>query len=892
MKHFRLTILLIIPALLLTAGEGAAGGRPPAVIRNFDGEFQPLRGGASKGRITGSLPSATEDDSGWADVDVEYMPLRDRPFAGTGALRIQVGQIRNGVAQFRVRGVPMTTNWFAKVTLAVRSPGSVPVRFGLRKVGAPFNYYGQREVTALPEWARHELLVPPLAEDSDAALVVEVRSPGVVELDEISVEYLSRAELSAGLTAAGNLLPSSCFPDGLPAPWSPFHEVYRPEDYVTDPSVIGPSGVPALRITGARHGGQHIAVVTAPFTGMGDMAYTFSLWARAAVPGHSLALRLGPPQERLWQEPFNRAFTVGTNWQRLAFTVKLPYAPDGIYLAQIVNWGPKDPFWIDGVQVEAGERAGKFQRTGEVEVSLQPVVPYGLVNWGEPLAVRAVVHGRAAHDLTLKSEVFDVYGRSHPLPDQPLRAAALQRLELTLPEAGLPPLGSYRLECRVETTSGMPVSKTAEVLLHRVRPARFAEEFRTNSPFGIHLKANREMPRVMRRLGFTWARHFGLDWQVVEPQPGRWDFDGVDQTVAHFHDAKLCLLGIFGGVPPRVRVWQLPQPAPAGYNTWHARNIAPNDLTGWREYCRRMAERYRGRVQAWETWNEPFLPGFLNAGFEGGKYIHPAPEDFLPIHQAAVAGARAGDRGAKLLVNIGAHYHAPSDTWSRRLVALGALQLVEAVSYHSYQPGAIGFPNDALHQATAANRNPNDPDMPVWNTEGGPGPSDIFNFYRHVPPFGKTGQAGAAADYLVRYWISTLASGADKFFLYTAHSWGTWRNDYSVLNVDGRLSPGLIGVANLAWHLEGKSYRQTLELAPKLFAYLFEDDRDAVAVVIPQGLATGTLNQLAPGLTARDVFGNDLAAPVQLGGLAVYLDAPGLRAAQLAQRISLTEPQR
>lgn len=847
---------------------------------------------ATKGRITGSLPPGTEDDSAWADVDVEYAPVRDRPFAGSGALRIRVDQIRQGVVQFRVRGVPVTTNWFAKVTLAVRSPGSVPIRFGLRKVGAPYNYYGQREVSALPEWARHELLVPPLADDSGAALVVEVRTPGVVELDEITVEYLSRAELSAGLTAAGNLLPSSCFPDGLPAPWTPFHEVYRPEDYVTDSQVIGPSGVPALRITGARHGANHVAMIIAPFTGLGDTEYTFSVWAKASRPGHALALRIGPPHEQLWRPPFNRGFTVGTNWQRLVHTIKLPYAPDGLYLAQVVNWGPKDPFWIDGVQVEMGSEAGPFQRSGQVEISLQPLAPYGLVHLGDPFTVRAVVHGRIGNNLSLKSELFDAYGQAHALPDRPLKAGSIQRLELTLPETGLPPVGSYRLECRVVDAGGKPVSKVAEVLLHRVRPARFGNEFRTNSPFGIHLKDNSQMPRVMRRLGFTWVRQFGMDWQAVEREPGRWDFTGMDQTVEHLNTANLCVLGILGGIPPRARTWELPQPPPAGYNTWHAKNIAPRDLTGWREYCRRMAERYRGRVHAWETWNEPFLPGFLNVGFESGKYIHPPPEDFLPIHQAAVAGARAGDPVALLLVNLGAHYHAPSDAWSRQLVALGVLKGVDALSYHSYQPGAIGFPNDVLYQATAANRNPAVPDMPVWNTEGGPGPSDIFNFYRHVPPLGKTGQAGAAADYLVRYWISTLASGADKFFLYTAHSWGTWRNDYSVLNVDGRLSPGLIGVANLAWHLEGKSYRRTLELAPKLFAYLFEDERDAVAVVMSQGVASGTLPRLAPGLTARDVFGNDLSAPVKLGGHAVFLDAPGHRAEQLIPLISLSTPQR
>lgn len=853
--------------------------RLPKLVCDFESEFVPVKVDSKKSKIQGVLPSLWQDDSAWADVDVTYERMTANAFEGTGALRVRAETIRGGAVQLRIPGISVSKTWFIKVKAAFRSSTSTSLTFGVRKTTDPYNFYAERTISAVPEWGMTELLVPPVAEDPVAALMVCIKSPGVVEIDAVSVEYLAPEEVVSGGDLLGkNLFPTSSFPDGLHAPWSPFNDGYRPENYVTDPTEIGPTGQPALKITTVRYENRGAAQLTVPFFGAGGKKHTFSLWIKAKVARHQIFLRMGPPSATLYQDPYQKSISLTTSWKRYDFTLELPFTSDGFYLAQVANFGDEGTFWIDGLQMEVGETPSDFKRTDKVEVVLQPDVPYGLWTEGQPLRVRASVYGGVEAGMVLKSELFDVYGKNYPMPDRPVPAGGMTKEALELPEVGQPPLGGYRLESHVVDAKGNRVSKIAEALLYRVREPRYGNELRPDSPFGIHLTPNHEMPKVARKLGFTWVRLLHhIMWLQVEPEPGVWKFEGSDAAIDVLHGAKFCVLAAVEGVPERERVWVMPKPAPKGYNNFHAKNVPPKNLDALKTYTQKMAERYRGKVQAWETWNEPFLPGFLNAGIENEAYIHPSPEEFFKMHKAAAEGIRQGDPQAKVVINMGAHYNEPAATWSKRVLALGAFDTVDVVSYHKYHPSSLGFPGDVIHVATEAHRPPPGKKVEIWNSEGGPGPSDIRNFYRHVPPLGKTDASREWADYMVRYYVSTLASGAKRFFLFTIHSWGTWRNDYSPLNVDGRLHPNLIAISNLAWHIEGRPFVKCEELAPDLYAYCFEGDGAAVAIVLSKGVARQPLDAIPEGLTATDVYGNVLKTPCQLGDGPMFFTGKALK---------------
>lgn len=852
--------------------------RPKTIHSDFEGKFEEVNVKSEKAKIKGAMPPEWQDDSWWTDLDLEYSRVNDNPYKGTGSLRITTSEIRKGQTQLKIPNVPISTDWFTKISIAHRSPSSTAFKFGLRKAGTPYNYYGQRDVSSIPEWGTAELLVPPVENDPSANFMIEIKTPGIVEIDEVKIEYLSPDEIAGSADLKGNLLRLSSFPDGIAPPWNPFHECYRPENYRTDTEVIGPTGQPALRIEPAPfEPNKDIAAIVTPFFGMGGRYYTFSFWAKAENSGHQLNMRMGPPSQQLWYEPYQKVISLGKEWKRFKHSVKIPYSPDSCFLAQIFNWGPKGVFWVDGVQVEVGEEPSEFKRSGKVEAVIQPEAPYGLILEGEKFNLRLTVYDDIEEGMILKSELFDVFGKSWNMPDIPLTAGKTFKKTFTLPEIGQPPLGSYRLEYRVVEKDGKEASKIGEVLLHRVRPAKFADKYLIDSPFGVHLTPNSEMPAVARKLGFTWARMFGLHWQSVEPEKGQWNFKGLDRSIDNVHKEKICILGILEGVPVWARSWVMPNPPPKGYSNWHAKNVPPKDNKEFSEYARRMAEQYKGKIQAFETWNEPFLPGFLNKGIENGAYIHPSPDEFLEMHKAAYNGIKAGNKEAEVIFNAGAHYHAPSDKWTKELFNKGIFNFVDIVSYHSYQPSGIGYPGDSLYKATEANSNPNNPNMQVWNTEGGPGPSDIRNFYRHSAPLGKTDKSAAWGDYLVRYWISTLASGADKFFLYLLYGWGDYTASYSLMNVDGRLHPCITAFSNMAWHLEGKKYVKTHELSPGIFVYLFEDKTDTVAVILSKGIARHELVSIDPKIKARDLFGNDLSLPTKIGDYAVFFEGQNLK---------------
>lgn len=87
-------------------------------------------------------------------------------------------------------------------------------------------------------------------------------------------------------------------------------------------------------------------------------------------------------------------------------------------------------------------------------------------------------------------------------------------------------------------------------------------------------------------------------WNYVQPKKGEWRFDRMDQTVGIFEEQ---------GVETQIILcycagW-------AALNKEHGGRSVP-EPTAWAEFCRKMAEHYRGRIRFYEVWNEPDLVGF------------------------------------------------------------------------------------------------------------------------------------------------------------------------------------------------------------------------------------------------------------------------------------------
>ncbi len=232
----------------------------------------------------------------------------------------------------------------------------------------------------------------------------------------------------------------------------------------------------------------------------------------------------------------------------------------------------------------------------------------------------------------------------------------------------------------------------------------------------------------LRRLNVGWVK-VQVSWKLFEPAPGRFDevwFGELDWLVTEAHAADIAILLSVAKAPE----WSRPTTEMDG---------PPADLDHFRSFMRRLAERYPGRIAAYELWNEPNLRREWN-----GAPLDPAR--LVALMAAGADGIREVD-GAALLVS-----GSPAPTGiddgrvavdDRRylagMLAAGAAGVVDAIGVHPYgwanparasvarpDPAATSHNNhpsfffrDTLEDYRALLVAADAADRPLWATEFG-----------------------------------------------------------------------------------------------------------------------------------------------------------------------------
>ena len=180
---------------------------------------------------------------------------------------------------------------------------------------------------------------------------------------------------------------------------------------------------------------------------------------------------------------------------------------------------------------------------------------------------------------------------------------------------------------------------------------------------------------AMRDAGASWVR-CDFAWSDLEKTQGVWDFAGADAVVAKAEARGVEVLGILaaspgwanGGMP-----WNYP-PTPA-------------HIDDWKNYVRTVAECYKGKVAAWEIWNEENISAFWQPAPDAAAYVN--------LLAAASPQIRAADPDATIVMGgvAGLGY----DDLTTYL-SLGAADYVDAVAYHPYAEtiGVEGQPEEDL----------------------------------------------------------------------------------------------------------------------------------------------------------------------------------------------------
>lgn len=157
--------------------------------------------------------------------------------------------------------------------------------------------------------------------------------------------------------------------------------------------------------------------------------------------------------------------------------------------------------------------------------------------------------------------------------------------------------------------------------------------FGAGTAWGIYSPedSNREIEAVAKTTA-SWVR-VPFDWSAIEMTKGTYNWDKVDNAVNTALSHGLRIEGWIGYSP----IWARTEGAQLLFPT-----SPPRDMAAWSRFVNAAAQRYAGRINAWEVWNEPNLPLFM--GFIGNK-----PQRYVEILKAAYPAIKSAAPGATVV---------------------------------------------------------------------------------------------------------------------------------------------------------------------------------------------------------------------------------------------------
>ncbi len=243
----------------------------------------------------------------------------------------------------------------------------------------------------------------------------------------------------------------------------------------------------------------------------------------------------------------------------------------------------------------------------------------------------------------------------------------------------------------------------------------------------------------------------GTAWSQIELEPGVYKWDNLEGILENAESKGMTdILMVLGTTPE----WNAKEISPTDYPQPGAAS-APQDVKAWDAWVTEVATRYKGRITAYQIWNEANLKNFWNG----------TPEEMADLTKRAYDIIKGIDPDALVVsASPSTRLTGPFEKFfPAYLTALADKQWpVDVVAIHTY-PTADGDPvargaviskvQDYLKKAGA-------PDLPLWDTElnyGLAGPGDL-------PRQEITG--AQAAGWVVRTYVDDLRYGVERSYWY------------------------------------------------------------------------------------------------------------------------------
>lgn len=486
--------------------------------------------------------------------------------------------------------------------------------------------------------------------------------------------------------------------------------------------------------------------------------YQCSIWMKSTTPQKVTVSVTGTHPELRWDSNY-ATFRVGTEWKKYSFcftprkAVKF-YSPR-LSFGEKMDAPAGDLYLDDWVvlPVEAGKQ------TPELEIAAIPEKRYFIRNDREelkvPVTVSAYNSGNVARTVKIRLTATEDFSGNWPeavsqgrsitisVPDMMLAAGESGSVTVELPVSRY---GAYLLSPEAENASvyGKPFGVIGKVtpVTDSIHPPFCAAvngrdmfsippnyKYKTHAFYGMDCSPDDYMKfladhgiRLLRCFGYPDG---GFSWRNIEPEIGKFNFDGPDRLVALTSKYGIRLLPVVGeydfwasdnfrkkrqnpvGLPdwliPKCRKQRLPGKTPIEKN---AQLTPPMEL--WARFVGKIAERYKNRIGQYEIINEPHLM-FRNPA----EYVPFLKTAYGAIKQAApqttvVGFCATSDLGARM------------EAFYKPCFQAGGLNYADAVSFHPYQNPKLGStqPADQMIQTIRNMIKDFSPkSYPLWNTE-------------------------------------------------------------------------------------------------------------------------------------------------------------------------------
>ncbi len=254
-------------------------------------------------------------------------------------------------------------------------------------------------------------------------------------------------------------------------------------------------------------------------------------------------------------------------------------------------------------------------------------------------------------------------------------------------------------------------------------------------------------------------------WAHLQPVRGVFDWARLDGYVSRARAQHVTVLLVLGSTP----AWAATEPTAPGAG-WLARGSSspPRSDADWVAYVDAVLLRYRGRIEAYQVWNEAGSPQFWKG----------TPARLAHLTQLTAARVEALDPAALVVSTPLQPRQSGWRSWSAAYLRALADRgwPVDVFAVHSYQPDEQATPEgrlNLLRQTQSVLSAAGAPRRPLWDTEVN---------YSSTAFAGHPVGGQQAADWTARTYLDSIRLGVARTY------WYAWDDPLDVLGVT--MSPG------------------------------------------------------------------------------------------------------